>query len=120
LAQGQGRPAIELAREAEKLANTWLGHLVMARAYVMLDAFPEADSQLDLVIKRQGEATAMFLDDVPTFRYFPSVHYYKGRVQEGLKAAGAAQSYKTFLAFSKTGEGQLAADARARLGKLGS
>jgi hypothetical protein len=48
------------------------------------------------------------------------VHYYKGRAHEGLKSAGAAQSYKTFLAFSKTGEGPLAADARARLAKLGS
>jgi serine/threonine protein kinase/tetratricopeptide (TPR) repeat protein len=120
LAQGQGRAALDFARQAEKISDTWLGHLLLARAYVMLDAFPEADSQLDLVIRRQGEATALFLDDVPSYRYFPQVHYYKGRTHEGLKSAGAAQSYKTFLGFSKTGEGQLATDARARLAKLGS
>jgi hypothetical protein len=57
---------------------------------------------------------------VPSYRYFPQVHYYKGRTHEGLKSASAAQSYKTFLGFSKTGDGQLAADARARLAKLGS
>jgi serine/threonine protein kinase/tetratricopeptide (TPR) repeat protein len=120
LTKGQGRPALDFAREAEKLANTWLGHVTMARAYLLLDAFPETHAQLDVAIKRQGEATAMFLDDIPTYRYFPPIHYYVGRAQEGVKSAGAAQSYKTFLGFSKTGEGPLASDARARLAKLGS
>ena len=120
LTQGQGRQAFELARDAEKLANTWLGHVIMARAYLLLDAFPEAHTQLDIAIKRQGESTAMFLDDIPTYRYFPPIHYYVGRAQEGVKSASAAQSYKKFLGFSKTGEGQLASDARARLAKLGS
>jgi tetratricopeptide (TPR) repeat protein/tRNA A-37 threonylcarbamoyl transferase component Bud32 len=120
LSQGRARQAVDLAREAEKLANTWLGHLVLARAYVMLDAFTEAHSQLDIVVKRQGEATAMYFDDVPTFRYFPQVHYFIGRAHEGLKSPGAAGAYKTFLAYSKTGEGALVSDARARLEKLGS
>ena len=120
LAQGQPRPAVDLAREAEKLANTWLGHLILARAYVMLDAFAEAHSQLDILVKRQGEATAIFLDDVPSYRYFPQVHYYIARAQEGLKSAGAAAAYKTFLAYSKTGEGRMIEDAKVRLAKLGS
>ena len=120
LAQGQGAPAIDRAREAEQLANTWLGHVVMARAYLLLDMYPEADSQIDIAFKRNGEATAMFLDDIPTFRYFPPLHYYRGRAREGLKSADAAAAYKTFLAYSKTGDGALAADARARLAKLGS
>jgi len=29
------------------------------------------------------EATAVFLDDVPTYRLFPPVYYYLGRAQEG-------------------------------------
>ena len=40
----------------------------------------------------------MFLDDEPTFGYYPSVHYYQGRVREGLKSTRAAESYKAYLA----------------------
>ena len=94
--------------------------MTLARAFLLLDAFPEAHGQLDIARKRQGEATAVLLDDVPSYRYFPPLHYYFGRAQQGLKSTSAAESYKTFLAFSKTGEGALAADARARLAKLGS
>jgi tetratricopeptide (TPR) repeat protein/tRNA A-37 threonylcarbamoyl transferase component Bud32 len=120
LAQGQPRRAVDLARDAEKLANTWLGHLTLGRAYLALEAYPDAYSEFETTLKRGGEATALFLDDVPTYRYFPQVHYYQGRAQEGIRSPAAAQSYKTFLAFMKNPEGSLAADARARLAKLGS
>jgi tetratricopeptide (TPR) repeat protein len=122
LAQGQARPAVDFAREAGKLANTWLGRVTLGRAYLELGEFPEAYSELEAALKRQGEATAIFLDDVPSYRHFPPVHYYLGRAQEGLKSAGAAQSYKTFLSLMKSGEPAtgLVADARSRLSKLGS
>jgi tetratricopeptide (TPR) repeat protein len=118
LAQGQGRQALELAREAEKLADTWIGHVTMARAYLLLDAFAEAHGQADTAFKRQGEAAALYLDDIPSYRYFPPIHYYLGRAQEGLKSQGAAASYKTFIGLSKTGDGRLIEDAKVRLARL--
>ena len=66
-------------------------------------------------MKRRGEAAAVYLDEVPTFRVFPPVYYYLGRTREGLKSPGAAEAFQTFLGF-QTGEGgPLAADARRRL-----
>jgi tetratricopeptide (TPR) repeat protein/tRNA A-37 threonylcarbamoyl transferase component Bud32 len=124
LSANQARAAVDLAREAGKLADTWLGHVILGRAYLALDAFPDAHTEFDTAMKRQGEATAVMLDDVPSYRFLPPVHYYLGRAQEGIKSAGALQSYKTFLAFVKSEEsaapGGLVADARARLAKLGS
>ena len=122
LSQRQPRQAVDLTIEAEKLANTWLGHVIRGRAYLQLEAFPDAYSQFEEAIKRQGEATAVFLDDVPSYRVFPQVHYYMGRAQEGIKSAAAAQSYKNFLSFVKSDEaaGGIIADARTRLAKLGS
>ena len=122
LATKQPRAAVDLAREASKLANPWLGHVVLGRAYLDLEAFPDAHAEFDAALKRRGEATAILLDDVPSYRFLPAVHYYLGRAQEGEKSAAAAQSYKTFLAFLKSSEPDrgLVADARARLARLGS
>ena len=121
LSQKQPRAAVDFARDGERLADTWLGRIVLGRAYLDLDAFPDAQAQFDTALKRQGEASAFLLDDVPTFRLLPQAHYYMARAQEGLKSAAAAQSYKTFLAFEKSESGSgLVADARARLAKIGS
>ena len=117
LAQRQARVALEHAREAQKLADTWLGHMILARIYLDLNAFPEASSELDAAIRRSGEATAVTLDEWPTFRYFPPVHYYKGVAQQGLKSAAAKASFETFLKIKENGDetGGLVADARRRL-----
>ena len=40
---------------------------------------------------------ALFLDEEPTFSYFPPVYYYQGRVREGLKTAGYVDSYRAYL-----------------------
>jgi hypothetical protein len=32
-------------------------------------------------MKRRGEATAVFLDEVPSYRYLPPVYYYLGRAR---------------------------------------
>jgi hypothetical protein len=54
---------------------------------------------------------------VPTYWYFPPVHYYLGRVDEGLGSAGAAASYQNFLATRQNADPAepLAGDARRRL-----
>jgi hypothetical protein len=81
-----------------------------------LSAFTEAYSELEVCLKRRGEATAAFLDEVPTYRLFPAVYYYMGRAQEGLKSPAAADSYRTFLQIKQKGEGDpLVADARRRV-----
>jgi tetratricopeptide (TPR) repeat protein/predicted Ser/Thr protein kinase len=111
------RDAIMRFKEARKIADSWLTRFDLARAYVEAGSFTEADTELDACIKRRGEATAVYLDEVPTFRIFPPVYYYLGRSRQGLKSPDAAEAYKTFLGF-QTGEGgPLAADARKRSGQ---
>ena len=109
------RDAITRLREARKLADSWLVRYDLGRAYLEAGSFAEADAEFDVCVKRQGEAAAVYLDEVPTFRVFPPVYYYLGRAREGLKSPGAADAFKTFLGF-QTGEGgTLAADARRRI-----
>ena len=86
LAQRIGRAALDAARDAQKIADTWPGRIVLARAYIELGAFAEASSELDIVQRRRGEATAMFLDDVPTYRAFAQVADLTRRVQQGLRS----------------------------------
>jgi tetratricopeptide (TPR) repeat protein/predicted Ser/Thr protein kinase len=115
LKRGMSRDAIRLFQESQKLADTWLGRYALGRAYLAAGKFTEADAEFDASLKRRGEATAIFLDDVPTYRYLPPVYYYLGLAREGLKSAGAAEAFRQFLAIKKGGEDPQVADARRRL-----
>ncbi len=116
LKKGNAREAVNVFQQAQKLGDTWLGHFDLGRAYLDAGAFTEASSEFDMCLKRRGEATSIFLDDVPSFHYLPAVYYYQGRAREGLKSPGAVESYKTFLSIKEKGAGDpLVADARKRL-----
>ncbi len=116
LKNGDGRAAIASFTEAKAILDTWIGRYDLGMAYLELGAFTEADSEFDRCIKRRGEALALFLDEVPTYGYFPPVYYYLGRVREGLKDAGFAESYKNYVSIrGAAGEDPLVADARHRI-----
>jgi predicted Zn-dependent protease len=117
LKAGKPREAIKLFLESRKIADTWMGRFDAGRAYVDAGAFAEAESDLDVCLKRRGEATALFLDENPTYFAFPPVYYYLARAQEGLKSAAAADSYKTFLTMKEKSESDiLVSDAKKRVG----
>lgn len=112
------KQAIQLFTEAKDLIDTWVGRFDLGRAYLEAGAFTEADSEFDRCIKRRGEALELFMDDMPTYSYLPIVYYYQGRVREGLKSPGFADSYRTFLSIrGKSTEDPLLADVRRRLGQ---
>jgi tetratricopeptide (TPR) repeat protein len=116
LQSGGPQQAIASFREAQALIDTWIGRFLLGQAYLAAEAYTEAYSEFEACLKRRGEATSIFLDDVPSYHYLPSVYYYLGRAQEGLGSPGAADSYRTFLALKDTGDGDpLVADARRRL-----
>ena len=120
LTQKKLRDAIDQFQAAQKLADTWFGHLELGRAYLEFGDYPAAFAEFEICRKRGGEATALFLDDVPTYHLFPQVLYYQARVEEGLKNAGAVDSYKAFLAIKKnTDEDPLVRDAKARVARGG-
>ena len=113
------RGAVHTFQDAQKIADTWLGHYGLGRAYLEAGAFTESDTEFDACVKRRGEATAVFLDDEPSWRYFAPVDYYQGRAREGLGSPGAAEAYGSYLKIrEKSTNDPLAADAQKRLRSL--
>jgi serine/threonine protein kinase/tetratricopeptide (TPR) repeat protein len=101
IALGEDRTvdALEAFRGAQELADPWLVHLDLGVFYAKAGRFAEALFEFETCEKRKGEATALFLDDVPTFRSLATVPYWLGRVQDGLGMTKAASdSYARFLA----------------------
>jgi eukaryotic-like serine/threonine-protein kinase len=116
LARGSTTEAIQAFQQARKVADTWPGRFALGRAYLAAGKFTEAYTEFETCQKRRGEATSVFLEDLPTYHYYPPILYYFGRSQEGLKSSGAADSYKLFLAIKEKSEDDpLVADARRRL-----
>jgi eukaryotic-like serine/threonine-protein kinase len=118
LKRGDKRAGINTLLEANKLLDTWIGHLELGRAYLDAGLFVEADSEFDRCIRRRGEAMELFQDNVPTYAVFPAVYYYQGRVREGLKSPGFAESYRNYLAIrGPSTEDPLVAEVRKALGQ---
>jgi eukaryotic-like serine/threonine-protein kinase len=114
---GDARQAIKVMLEANALVDTWIGHFDLGRAYLAAGQFTQADSEFDRCLKRRGEALALFLDEEPTYAFFPPVYYNQGRVREGLQNAGAADSYRKYLEIrGQSKEDPLLADVRRRAG----
>ena len=118
LAAGDWRAAIESFQQSLKLADAWQTRYLLGRAYLAAGAFLEATSEFDACLARQGEATAIYLDDVPTWRMIAPVYYYQGVARSALRnTAGAAEALRTFVTFKEGGDeqGGLVADALKRL-----
>jgi len=116
LHQNEARTAIEKFKAAQQITDTWLGRFDLGRAYLLGDAYAEANSEFDTCQKRIGEGTAVLLDDVPTLRLTAPVFYYQARALEGLGSPGAQENYRRFLTIKQGGDEQgLVADARRRV-----
>jgi tetratricopeptide (TPR) repeat protein len=118
LKRADARQAIKALTEANNLLDTWIGRFELGRAYLQAGAFAEADAEFDRCINRRGEALELFMDNVPTYGYYPLVYYYQGRVREGLKSEGFAEFYRTYLSIrGQAGEDSLIPQIRKRLGQ---
>lgn len=116
LARGRPREAVEYAREAQKLSDTWLGRVLLGRAYLGISAFPEAYTELEAALKRVGEAAAVFLDDVPTLALLPPTYVYMGQAQAGLGSPASSSSFATYVELRGGGDPHpMLAEARARM-----
>ena len=111
--------AIDALRAARALADLWLVRYTLGQAYFQRGNFAEALSEFELCRKRRGEATAIFLDDLPTFRYYAPVPYWLARSQEAI-GMNARPRYEEFLKIrSNATKDPLVQDARQRLADLG-
>ena len=120
LARGEIQTALKIFQGAQENLDTWLGRFLLGRTYLQAEAYTEAHSEFELCLKRRGEAASVFLNDLPTYRYFPSVYYYLGRAQQGLGSEAAAESFQKFLKIKEKADpgDPLVEDAKRRLGQL--
>jgi tetratricopeptide (TPR) repeat protein len=111
--------AIDALSKARGLADLWLVRYTLGRAYVEQGRHAEAIAELEACQQRIGEATDVFLDDWPTFRYTVPLKYWMGRAQEGLGMKdGAAKNYQAYIDLRSQVIGDaLATDARKRISR---
>jgi tetratricopeptide (TPR) repeat protein len=123
IARRHGRlpDALDAIREGQKRHDSWWSRFVLGRVYEGLGHHAEAVAELELAVKRRGEAADAFIADTPMLRYVPPAYYWLARAQEGMQAAPAARrSYDQFLALRGETDASdpLVADARKRAASL--
>jgi tetratricopeptide (TPR) repeat protein/tRNA A-37 threonylcarbamoyl transferase component Bud32 len=107
--------AFDAFKAGQKLADLWLIHFELGLAYFNHGDYPEAVSEFEKCRDRRGEATAVFLDDMPTIRYYAPVPYWLGRARE-MQKLDARLQYQEFLRIRQGATGDLLVDdARRRL-----
>jgi tetratricopeptide (TPR) repeat protein/tRNA A-37 threonylcarbamoyl transferase component Bud32 len=118
LSQDRNADAQFELREALKLADLWMLRLASGIAGVQGGNSVAARDDLNkCLVEKRGEATSVFLDDVPSIRYLAPAHYWLGRALEGMNRDQALESYQTFLTLRPAASRDpLAVDARRRLG----
>ncbi|MEL6868368.1 MAG: hypothetical protein AAFO81_01080 [Pseudomonadota bacterium] len=116
--EGESTRAILAMRDAVAVADSWLIRFQLAQAYLRAGNDPQALDELTALATRRGEASAVFLDDMPTYRLLAQLPYWSGRVQQALNMRSAAQdSYARFNQLRPQGSA-LAQDAQQRLAGL--
>lgn len=113
--------AIDAVRDAQKRHDSWWSRFMLGRMYeeVAEPRHAEALAELELAVKRRGEAADAFIADTPTLRFVPAAYYWLGRAQEGMETTAAARrSYEQFLALRGAADyDPLVVDARKRLAR---
>lgn len=115
LEAGNHVQTIELLSGGLETADLWLLRFHLGRAYFEAGYFVEAVDEFTAAQQRQGEATALFLDDLPTYHHTATLPYWLGRAQAELgMTENAAENFTFFLTLRPAG-GPLTDDARQRL-----
>ncbi|MFK7888315.1 MAG: tetratricopeptide repeat protein [Gammaproteobacteria bacterium] len=82
--EGAQTEAILAMRDGIDLADLWLIRYQIGKAYLQAGSYPEALDELTTLKVRSGEATAVFLDQMPTYRLIGELPYWIDRAQKAL------------------------------------
>ncbi len=115
--------AIDSVRDAQQRHDSWWSRFLLGRLYEEIQPphHAEALAELELAVKRRGEAADAFIADMPTVRYVPPAYYWLGRAQQGVQSAGVARSsFERFLSLREHADvvDPLVTDTRTRLTAL--
>jgi tetratricopeptide (TPR) repeat protein len=119
LKQRRFADAVEALNGAKKYADLWVARFDLGVAFIEAGHYAEGLAELEECKKRRGEATAIFFNEVPSYRYAATLPYWLGRAQQelGMQDA-AATNYKEYLDLrSSSPDDPLVRDARARVSK---
>jgi len=97
LKRKDAKEAVQQITAANTLLDTWIGRFDLGRAYIEAGEAPEAEEEFQECVKRRGEAIELFMDNVPTYSYFPPVYYYQGSVRETMKRDDFRTFYQNYL-----------------------
>ena len=107
--------ALDRLTSAIEMYDFWLLRFYLGQAYFAAGSYAEALDEFNISYDRRGEVSAIFLDDLPTWRYLATLPYWQGRAQQELgMSAAAQQSYQAYLDLRPDSD-PLAADARQRM-----
>lgn len=107
--------ALDKLMSAIELSDFWLVRFYLGQAYLAAGSDAEALDEFNICLSRRGEAAALFLDDLPTWRYLATLPYWLGRAQQEIGMTSAAQlSYREYLDLRPDSD-PLADDARQRM-----
>jgi tetratricopeptide (TPR) repeat protein len=81
--QGEAVRAIEDLRAIVAATDLWLARFVLGTAYMQSARYSDAISEFDVCGTRRGEATMLFMDDVPTIRYLSLLDDWTARARAG-------------------------------------
>jgi tetratricopeptide (TPR) repeat protein len=76
--------AVDELKGAFELADVWCAHLLLAEVLGRAGHAFEGVEELNACLRRSGEATAMYLDDVPTFRFVKRAQELRDQAIESL------------------------------------
>jgi tetratricopeptide (TPR) repeat protein len=113
-ANGDHIAAVDKYTAAVGLADLWLVRFQLGRAYLQAGFNAEAMNEFDQCKRRIGEATAIFLNDLPTWRYTSTLPYWLGRAQAELGMTQQAAANLDAFIRARPADDPLAQDARQR------
>jgi serine/threonine protein kinase len=80
---GDAMRAIEDLRAITAATDLWLARFVLGTAYMQSARYADAVAEFALCDTRRGEATMLFMDDVPTIRYLRLLDDWTRRARTG-------------------------------------
>ena len=102
---GKHIEALDKFSTAINLADFWLIRFYLGQVYLAAGSHVEALDEFEICMTRRGESSALFLDDLPTWRYMAPLYYWRGRAQRELGMEDAAkESLETFIRLRADGD----------------
>lgn len=112
---GRHVEALDRLKAAVAYTDFWLTRFFLGQAYLAAGSAAEALDEFEIALARRGEASALFLDDLPTWRYLATLPYWRGRAQQAVGMSGAAAESYAAYSMLRGEDDPLTKDANERL-----